>query len=105
MLRDGERFSSAHIIEFIMGEPANYAGLSRGDWTFPSARLHLSQGAGSPDAVQLFFFVGPGLDRLHGELRAAGVEIVSPPENKSWGMREFTARDLNGCLLRFGMPA
>lgn len=33
---------------------------------------------------------------------ANGAEVVSPIENKPWGLREYTVRDLNGYLLRFG---
>ena len=43
-----------------------------------------------------------GLYELHRSKRAP---IVSPLENKPWGMREYTVRDLNGYHLRFGSPA
>lgn len=35
-------------------------------------------------------------------LRAAGVEIVSPPEDKPWGERHCVVRDPNGVLILIG---
>lgn len=89
-------------IEFLYGTPPSHAGIARGDWTFPSARLQLTQGDAVP--ARLFFFVAGNIDALEQEYRSRGVEIVSPIENKPWGMREFAVCDLNGCVLRFGMP-
>ena len=39
--------------------------------------------------------------RLH---RDRGAEIADDIENKPWGVREYTVRDINGYLLRFGGP-
>jgi ribosomal-protein-alanine N-acetyltransferase len=90
-------------IEFLYGMPPTHAGLARGDWTFPAARLQLTQDEAAP--ARLFFFIGANIDLLEAELRGKDVAFASPIEDKPWGMREFTIRDLNGCLLRFGMPA
>lgn len=89
-------------IEFLYGMPATHAGLARGDWTFPAARLQLTQGEPAP--ARLFFFISSNIDALEREYRSKGVAFDSPIENKPWGLREFAIRDLNGCLLRFGMP-
>jgi RimJ/RimL family protein N-acetyltransferase/catechol 2,3-dioxygenase-like lactoylglutathione lyase family enzyme len=89
-------------IEFTYGEPPMHAGMVRGDWTFPAARLQLTQGEAVP--ARLFFFIGSNIDLLEQEYRSNGVEFASRIENKAWGMREFAIRDLNGCILRFGMP-
>ena len=48
------------------------------------------------------FFDDESIDELHEKHRAAGATIVSPIENKPWGLREYTVRDLNGHYLRFG---
>lgn len=37
--------------------------------------------------------------------RAAGAQVLQPLENKPWGTREYTLRDLNGYHLRFAGPA
>jgi [ribosomal protein S5]-alanine N-acetyltransferase len=89
-------------IEFTYGLPPVHAGIARGDWTFPAARLQLTKG--EPVPARLFFFIGRNIDLLGAEYRNKGVEFESPIENKPWNMREFAIHDLNGCILRFGMP-
>lgn len=42
---------------------------------------------------------------LYERHQAAGASIVDPIENKPWGLREYTVRDINGYHLRFaGSP-
>ena len=53
----------------------------------------------------LYIMVDAEIDRLHTAYRTNGVEIVTEPTTQPWGMREFTVRDLNGHLLRFGTRA
>ncbi|HEV2295931.1 MAG TPA: GNAT family N-acetyltransferase [Tepidisphaeraceae bacterium] len=50
------------------------------------------------------FDVQDDLELLHAEHRRAGAAIVSPLENKPWGIREYTVRDCNGYHLRFMGP-
>lgn len=94
-------------IDFLYGDPPTHAAVSRGEWTYPAARIQLSQL--EPDSVMnpsvsLFVFVGPDIERLRDAYRANGVEIVSELEAKPWGVREFTVKDCNGYRLRFGTP-
>jgi predicted enzyme related to lactoylglutathione lyase len=42
-----------------------------------------------------------GLDALHAEFAAAGLQI-DPPSMRSWGMKEMDIIDPDGTLLRFG---
>jgi uncharacterized glyoxalase superfamily protein PhnB/GNAT superfamily N-acetyltransferase len=42
------------------------------------------------------------IDALHARHAAAGANIISPIENKPWGLREYTVRDPSGYHLRFG---
>jgi catechol 2,3-dioxygenase-like lactoylglutathione lyase family enzyme len=42
------------------------------------------------------------LAALHRELAAAGLDRVTAPHPKPWGMREFEVWDPSGNLLRFG---
>ena len=44
------------------------------------------------------------VETLHAQHAAAGAQIISPLENKPWGLREYTVRDLNGYQLRFLGP-
>ena len=45
-----------------------------------------------------------GLDQLHQELSARGAQVISEPENKPWGLREFSLRTPDGHRIRFGEP-
>ena len=40
------------------------------------------------------------MDELFAEWNAAGAKIVSEPDDKPWMLREFTAADLDGNLIR-----
>ncbi len=42
------------------------------------------------------------LERVHKEYQASGAEIVEPPTDCSWGMREMIVRDLDGNTFRIG---
>jgi uncharacterized glyoxalase superfamily protein PhnB len=39
------------------------------------------------------------VDEVHARLAGEGVDIVSPPEDKPWGDRQFSVRDPNGVLI------
>ncbi len=41
-------------------------------------------------------------DALHAEMSAAGADIVCPPADEPYMMREFQVRDPDGHLLAFG---
>ncbi len=41
------------------------------------------------------------VDALYAELIETGAEIVEPIENKPWGLRQFTIRDLDGNIFYF----
>ena len=41
-------------------------------------------------------------DALHAEMRARGADIVCPPSDEVYMMREFQVRDPDGHLLAFG---
>ena len=57
------------------------------------------------EAVVLYLFTGPDLDRRHQRYVNNGVSIIQPPQTMPWGMREFQIVDNNGYRLRFGTPA
>ena len=48
-----------------------------------------------------FWIFVDDVDAAHADLAARGAEIVSPPENTAWGLRQFTVSDLNGNLFHF----
>ena len=51
-------------------------------------------------SAQLAFRVAPAdVDRCAEELRAAGVTLVAPPQDQSWGHRTLFFRDPDGNVL------
>jgi catechol 2,3-dioxygenase-like lactoylglutathione lyase family enzyme len=50
------------------------------------------------------FFFCDDIDALHQRHQAAKAPIISKLENKPWGVREYTVRDINGYHLRFAGP-
>lgn len=78
-----------------------FAIVSRGEWSFERASLHLAhvEKPGTPGA--LFIPVGIDVDRLHAEFAAQGVKILQPPALAPYGRRAFTIADLNGWRLTF----
>jgi len=78
------------------------AGISRG-----SCRLFLTD----PSFRKTYGNTGPVLfwlnleskaevDELFAQWKSAQAKILSEPENKPWKLREFTAADLDGNLIR-----
>ncbi len=51
------------------------------------------------------YFRCPDVDRYFNNLKLAPELVLSAPQDRSWGMREFHLRDPFGNVLRFGQPA
>lgn len=91
-------------IDFLYGDPPVHAGVSRLDWTGQGVVLQLAQDSAERPLTPsgyLYIFVND-VDALHHELHTGGAAVVDPPASQPWGLREFTVRDNNGHLLRFG---
>lgn len=81
-------------------EAGGIAGISRGD-----CRLFLTNDAfrkGSAGRVVIWLNVSgkSEVDALYAEWERSGAMLKSEPEDKPWMLREFTAMDLDGNLLR-----
>lgn len=48
-----------------------------------------------------FWIFAEDIDATFAELTRRGADIVEALEDKPWGLRQFTARDLNGNLFYF----
>ena len=72
-------------------------------------------GAVALDKVEIFFSEGgqgnPGtwlsifmedVDYYYERIKSLGADVVEPPENYPWGMREMRVRDPNQHMIRFG---
>lgn len=42
------------------------------------------------------------IDDLHTAMAEKGADVLSPPKNEPWGMREFGVRTIDGHRIRFG---
>jgi catechol 2,3-dioxygenase-like lactoylglutathione lyase family enzyme len=81
---------------FTWGEPPTMAGVNLGQ-----VQMFLEQGTPNPKGCAVYFVIGDA-DELYEFQRANGVEIVSPPADQPYGLRDYTVRDLHGYRLAFG---
>jgi catechol 2,3-dioxygenase-like lactoylglutathione lyase family enzyme len=83
---------------FTWGEPPTFAGVNLG-----KVQMFLAMGTPtpSPDTGAVYFLVGDA-DALYEFHRANGVEIALQIEDRPYGIRDYTVRDLNGYYLVFG---
>jgi uncharacterized glyoxalase superfamily protein PhnB len=84
------------------GEEGGIAGISKGQ-----CRLFLTNSAFrehygnlGPVLIWLNLDSNEEVDELYEQWKASQARIVSSPESKPWGLREFMAADLDGNLLR-----
>jgi catechol 2,3-dioxygenase-like lactoylglutathione lyase family enzyme len=78
------------------GDPPTIAGVN-----LDQVQVFLQQGTPNPQGCVMHFVIGDA-DELHEFHRANGVEIVAPPEDRPYGLRDYTIRDLHGHFLNFG---
>jgi len=91
--------------DFIAGDPPAHARVVA-DPTYSSPTVHiryetLAHGPTLTPSAYLCLHVGLGLDALCELYRGRGVRIVEEPEDKPWGLRQFTVEDCNGYMLCF----
>jgi len=95
-------------VDFLVGDPPAYGAVVWSDWSAAGSVIQLREAPElevGPKDVELFVFVGPEIDALHRRFLRAGATVAEAPDTRPWGMREFSIRDCNGYLLRFGTPA
>ena len=97
------------MLAFTWGDPPTMAGVNLGQ-----VQMFLEQGTPSPKGCSVYFVIGDADEFTAGEATAAsltalyefqranGVEIVQPPGDRPWGLRDYTVRDLHGYALTFG---
>lgn len=83
-------------LDFTWGQPPTMAGVSLGP-----AQIFLEQGTPCPKGCSVYFVIGDA-DELYEFHRAGGVDIVEPPEDKPYELRDYAVRDLDGYVLSFG---
>ncbi len=81
---------------FTWGDPPTMAGVN-----LDEVQIFLQQGTPSPKGCSVYFVVG-NADELYEFHRANGVEVVVPPGDRAYGLRDYGIRDLDGYKLDFG---
>jgi catechol 2,3-dioxygenase-like lactoylglutathione lyase family enzyme len=81
---------------FTWGEPPTFAGVNLGQ-----VQMFLEKGEPRPEGCSVYFVVGDA-DELCAFQRANGVEVVVPPDDRAYELRDYTVRDLHGYRLTFG---
>jgi len=83
-------------LAFKWGSPSTMAGVNLGH-----VQIFLERGTPNPDGCSMYFVVGDA-DELHQFHRTNGVKILCSPENRDYGLRDYSVRDLYGYRLDFG---
>ncbi|HEV7674196.1 MAG TPA: VOC family protein, partial [Candidatus Angelobacter sp.] len=83
---------------FTWGEPPTIAGVKLG-----KVQIFLELGTPGPKGAAVYFIVG-NADELYEFHRANGIEVVEPPADRDYGLRDYAVRDLHGYRLAFGHP-
>jgi GNAT superfamily N-acetyltransferase len=87
--------------EWLWGDPPTFGGVR---WGKVHVMLCLQPAlARAVEGHQHAFFC-EDINSLRERHRVTGAPIISEIENKPWGIREYTVRDINGYHLRFGGP-
>ena len=73
---------------FLWGDPPTFAGVTLGQ-----VQLFLQQGTPSPAGCEVNFVVGDA-DELYTFHCATGVEVITPPGDRDYGLRDYSVRDL-----------
>jgi len=83
------------------GEPLAFGAVQRGPLTI----MFLLQPELVPKIAghQLWIKVDDA-DAIHAEHLHRGAKVISPPDDKPWGVREYTVEDPSGYHLRFAGP-
>ncbi len=81
---------------FSEGDPPTFAGINLGQ-----IQMFLERGTPSPHGCSAYFLVSDA-DALYRFHRSNAVEIVEPPNDRPYGIRDYTVRDLYCYRLTFG---
>ena len=85
-----------------VGEEGAIAGVSKGNCRLflTNAPFRENYGNMSPIVIWLNLDSKEAVDALYEQWRANQALILSPPEDKPWGLHELTAGDLDGNRFR-----
>lgn len=87
-------------VGWTWGEPPHLASVCR-----DNVELNLGQKekTGPPGASRVYFQID-GVDAYYEQAKAAGAKIITPLDDRPYGMRDFNLQDPSGTDLGFGEP-
>lgn len=86
----------AFRLGFTWGEPLRFAGVNLGE-----VQLFLQQGDPGAVPAQVYFVVDDA-DALHDYQARQGAQVLRPPADQAYELRDYTVADLDGNELTFG---
>jgi catechol 2,3-dioxygenase-like lactoylglutathione lyase family enzyme len=87
-------------VTFQYGDPSFYVCLCRDEVALHLIAANRTKRLPGNGAVCVFV---RDVDAVHAELAGRGANIVKPPQDYDYGMRDFDVGDLDGNQLIFGM--
>jgi predicted enzyme related to lactoylglutathione lyase len=82
--------------EWTHGDPASFASISR-----DGLMIFLQQG-GHHGGPQVVYMVVNDVNAMHDDIAARGAQVVDPPQDRPWGMREMVVKDPDENHIRIG---
>jgi uncharacterized glyoxalase superfamily protein PhnB len=89
-------------VTFEHGKPTFYACLCRDEVALHLLAAHETKRLPGNGGICVFV---KDVDAIHAELAARGANVIKPPQNYDYGMRDFDVVDLDGNHLTFGMES
>ncbi len=87
-------------LAFTFDDPPTFAGLN-----LDKAQVFLSETTPAPSRAAAAYFLVSDADELYEFHEANGVEIAQAIDDRVYGMRDYSVRDLDGNYLVFGQHA
>ena len=87
-------------VTFQYGNPTFYACLRRDEVALHLLAAHETKRLPGNGGICVFV---RDVDGVHTELARRGANVIKPPQNYDYGMRDFDVVDLDGNQLTFGM--
>lgn len=87
-------------VTFEYGTPLFYACLCRDEVALHLLAAHRTGRLPGNGAICVFV---DDVDGIHAELATRGANVLKPPQDYDYGMRDFDVVDLDGNQLTFGM--
>lgn len=87
-------------VTFEYGAPTFYACLCRDEVALHLLAAHQTKRLPGNGAICVFV---DDVDGIHAELAARGANVLKPPQDYDYGMRDFDVLDPDGNQLTFGM--